>query len=338
VSLFEHADAAVYLVSARDGEQRAGMIASWVSQATLASERPRALVVLSARNRTQRLVEASGRFALQLLDASQTEIVARFALPAPAATNKWDGFAAAFTRSGLPLVAGSCGFAECVVSDRLATGDRVIYVGDVVEESVYAGRTPLRERAALASQPPEAAAALGRSYALDVLRDDALLAAAGDTVADPEPLMRRAIAKTREGLSRGQGPFGCAIARDGVILAVEHNRVIETTDVSAHAEIAALRAASRRAGTFLLPGAVVAATCEPCPMCAAALHFARVDVVYFGAGIADAEAAGFRQIPLPARELFALGGSETRIVPDLLADECRALLDEWRKRGAAQAY
>ena len=73
-------------------------------------------------------------------------------------------------------------------------------------------------------------------------------------------------------------------------------------------------------------------------MCAGALHFARVAVVYFGASIADAEAAGFRQIPLPARELLALGRSETRNVPDLLADECRALFDEWRSAQASQPY
>lgn len=338
MSLFEHADPAVYLVSARDGTVRGGMIASWVSQATLASERARALVVISAGNRTQRLVEASGRFALQLLDSGQAEVVARFALPAPAGVDKWDGFAAAQTRSGLPLVAGSCGFAECVVADRFPTGDRIVYLGDVVEERVHEGRTPLREGAALASQPEGTAAALRQSYALDVRRDDALLSAARAVVADPESLMRLAIAKTREGLARGQGPFGCAIARGGAVLAVEHNRVIETSDVSAHAEITALRAASRRAGAFLLPGAVVATTCEPCAMCAGALHFARVEVVHFGATIADAEAAGFRQISLPARELLALGRSETRIVPDLLADECRALFAEWRARQSSPAY
>jgi tRNA(Arg) A34 adenosine deaminase TadA len=227
-------------------------------------------------------------------------------------------------------VAGSCGFAECVVADRLATGDRVVYLGDVVEERVHEGAAPLRERAALASQPDGAAAALRRSYALDVRRDDALLAAAREAAADPAALMRLAIASAREGLARGQPPFGCAIARDGALLAVEHNRVIEASDVSAHAEITALRAASRRAGAFLLPGAVVASTCEPCAMCAGALHFARVEVVYFGATIADAEAAGFRQIPLPARELLALGQSATRIVPGLLAGECRVLFAEWR--------
>jgi tRNA(Arg) A34 adenosine deaminase TadA/flavin reductase (DIM6/NTAB) family NADH-FMN oxidoreductase RutF len=338
VSLFELADPAVYLVSACAGAERGGMIASWVAQATLASARPRALVVVSAAHRTRRLIEASGRFALQLLDEGQAEVVARFALPPAAGSDKWEGFAAARTRSGLPLVAGSCGFAECEVADRLATGDRVVYLGDVVEERVHAGSAPLRERAALARQPPAAAEALRRSYELDTRRDDALLAEARAGATDPESLMRLAIAKTREGLARGQGPFGCAIARDGRLLAVEHNRVLEATDVSAHAEIAALRAASRRAGAFLLPGAVVAATCEPCAMCAGALHFARVGVVYFGAGIADAEAAGFRQIPLPARELLALGRSETRIVPDLMADECRALFAEWRAVRASQPY
>jgi tRNA(Arg) A34 adenosine deaminase TadA len=73
-------------------------------------------------------------------------------------------------------------------------------------------------------------------------------------------------------------------------------------------------------------------------MCASALHFARVEVVYFGAEIADAEAAGFRQIPLSARELFALGRSETRVVPGLLAGECRALFAEWRAARASQPY
>ena len=338
MSLFEQADPAVYLVSARAGERRGGMIASWVSQATLAAARPRALVVVAAGNRTRDLIEASGRFALQLLDAGQAAVVARFALPAPAGADKWDGFAAAETASGLPLVAGSCGFAECVVADRLATGDRVVYLGDVVEERVRAGVAPLRERAALADQPAESAAALRRSYALDVRRDERLLATGSDGASDPESLMRLAIAKTREGLARGQGPFGCAIVREGVLLAVEHNRVIEGCDVSAHAEIAALRAASRRAGGFLLPGAVVAATCEPCAMCAAALHFARVEAIHYGAEIADAEAAGFRQIPLPARELLALASSGTRVEAGLLAGDCRALFSEWRAARASQPY
>jgi tRNA(Arg) A34 adenosine deaminase TadA len=148
----------------------------------------------------------------------------------------------------------------------------------------------------------------------------------------------RAGARRRGMIASWVAPSAARSPRDGAVLAAEHDRVIEAGDVSAHAEIAALRAASRRAGAFLLPGAVVATTCEPCAMCASALHFARVAVVHFGATISDAEAAGFRQIPLAARELLALGASETRTLPGPLAGECRALFAEWRAARASQPY
>jgi len=151
------------------------MVASWITQATLSAARPRVLAVISVETRTQRLIEASGRFALQLLDETQTEVVARFGLPTPTGEDKWEGYEARRTRSGLPLVAGGCGFVECRVADRLATGDRVVYLGDVVEEGIEPGRPPLRESVALARQPARAAAALAESYARDVARDDAML-------------------------------------------------------------------------------------------------------------------------------------------------------------------
>jgi tRNA(Arg) A34 adenosine deaminase TadA/flavin reductase (DIM6/NTAB) family NADH-FMN oxidoreductase RutF len=301
-----------------------------VIPATLSADRPRVLAVISVATHTQSVIEASGRFAVQLLDESQSEVVARFALPSPDGEEKGEGVESTRTQSGIPLVAGGCGFAECVVVDRLPTGDRIVYLADVVEEQVFPAKTPLRESAALSRQPDEVAQALSRSHARDVRRDDALIRRARQEVSDPEALMRLAIDKTREGMARGQGPMGCAIARDGAVLAVEHNRVFESNDITAHAELEALRRATQRSGSYQLPGAVVAATCEPCPMCAAALHFARVEVVYFGAGISDAEAAGFPQLPVSATALFESGGSATRVVPDLLAEECRALLREWR--------
>lgn len=175
MSIFERTDPVVYLVSTRVGDERGGMIACWVTQATLSAEHPRVLVVISIGTRTQRLIEASGRFALQLLDEHQTEVVARFALPPPRGTDKWEGFEAAQTGSGLPLVAGSCGFASCEVRDRLHTGDRVVYLADVVEEHTEEGRRPLRESGALTRQPATAAAALAESYALDQRRDADLL-------------------------------------------------------------------------------------------------------------------------------------------------------------------
>jgi len=154
----------------------------------------------------------------------------------------------------------------------------------------------------------------------------------------PADLMHLAIKKCREGIEAGQSPFGCAIARESEVLAVCHNSVRADIDVTAHAEINCLREACKKAGDILLESAVVATTCEPCPMCMAALHWARVEVVYFGAAISDAKAAGFNELDLNAEALVRTAGSRVRIVPSLLADECQALFEEWRSQENAQPY
>ncbi|MGQ0539769.1 MAG: nucleoside deaminase [Gemmatimonadaceae bacterium] len=154
----------------------------------------------------------------------------------------------------------------------------------------------------------------------------------------PESLMHLAIAAARQGVAQGQSPFGCAIALDGSVVAVAHNVVLATTDVTAHAEINALREACRRTGNVHLTGAAVATTCEPCPMCMSALHWARVTTVYYGATITDAAAAGFNELHLPAAEVLRLGRSGVRLVPGVLAEECRALFAEWQRTPGAQAY
>jgi tRNA(Arg) A34 adenosine deaminase TadA len=147
---------------------------------------------------------------------------------------------------------------------------------------------------------------------------------------EPRELMRLAIEKARAGIHSAQSPFGCAIALGDTVLAVEHNVVWAATDITAHAEVTALRAACRRQREIHLTGCVVATTCEPCPMCMSALHWARVETVYFGASIADAAEAGFNELSLAAQDLVRLGGSKVRLVPQLMRDECLALFAEWK--------
>lgn len=146
---------------------------------------------------------------------------------------------------------------------------------------------------------------------------------------DPAKLMQLAIDKCRDGIAAGQSPFGCAIARGDELLSCSHNTVVLTTDITAHAEVNAIREACRAVSDIFLEGAIVATTCEPCPMCMAALHWARVDTVYFGATIADADVAGFNELQLPASELLRLGGSQLKLVPGMLQDDCRQLFDVW---------
>ena len=153
-----------------------------------------------------------------------------------------------------------------------------------------------------------------------------------------EELMQLAIEKCRQGIAAGQSPFGCAIEREGRVIACSHNTVVLTTDITAHAEVNAIREACRTIGDIFLDGAIVATTCEPCPMCMAALHWARVDTVYYGASIADADTAGFNELQLPAAELLRLGRSKLKLVPQLLPEECKALFAEWNANPKRKVY
>lgn len=137
--------------------------------------------------------------------------------------------------------------------------------------------------------------------------------------------MQTAIRAARRGMAAGQAPFGCAIALGDRVIADTHNTVKASTDPTAHAEVNALRIACLQLGTTKLEGAIVAATCEPCPMCAAAMHWAGVKHIYFGASIADADTAGFTQIQVTATELLQQGGSTVKVTANLLGEECRAL-------------
>lgn len=154
----------------------------------------------------------------------------------------------------------------------------------------------------------------------------------------PVELMQLAIEAARMGIADGQSPFGCAIARDDKVLAVTHNTVVAATDITAHAEINALRAACRAAERVHLDDCLVASTCEPCPMCMAALHWARVGTVMFGATIADAESAGFNELRVPAAEVLKIGGSKVRLNSGVLAAECRHLFREWQDRPDRVVY
>ena len=110
----------------------------------------------------------------------------------------------------------------------------------------------------------------------------------------PSPFMQRAIALAVENVKSGAGgPFGAVIAKDGRIIAEGVNRVTQTNDPSAHAEVVAIREACRALGAFQLSGCELYTSCEPCPMCLGAIYWARPDRVFFGATAADAAAAGF---------------------------------------------
>lgn len=89
------------------------------------------------------------------------------------------------------------------------------------------------------------------------------------------------------------GPFGAVIALRGEIVGEGWNKVTSTNDPTAHAEMVAIRSATRRLGRFDLRGATLYTSCEPCPMCLGAAYWARLDRVLWAATREQAAAAGF---------------------------------------------
>jgi tRNA(Arg) A34 adenosine deaminase TadA len=158
------------------------------------------------------------------------------------------------------------------------------------------------------------------------------------TIEPDERLMRSAIRKARQGVQKGQTPFGACVSRGGEVVALAHNTVWRSGDPTAHAEVNAIRKACRALGSIDLSGCVIRSTCEPCPMCFAPIHWARLDAVVFGARIADARRLGFNDLAVSDRTLKRLARSPVLLVGDYLRDECLELFRTWRAGPARRAY
>ncbi|MCS4248459.1 nucleoside deaminase [Pseudomonas sp. BIGb0164] len=126
-------------------------------------------------------------------------------------------------------------------------------------------------------------------------------------MSDDHPHLQRAIALARANVSQGGRPFGAVLTHNGELLAEAVNEIHLTQDPTAHAELLAIRAASRLLGARL-EGCVIYASGQPCPMCLSAMYLCGVERVVFAASNAMAEPFGLstavigQQVGLPLDE------------------------------------
>lgn len=121
--------------------------------------------------------------------------------------------------------------------------------------------------------------------------------------------MLEAIRLSNENLIKGKGgPFGAVIVRNGKIVARGTNNVISEKDPTAHAEIVAIRNACKKLKKIWLDDCEIYTSCEPCPMCLAAIYWARIKKIYFANTHEDAEKIGFID-----KEIY----NELQLVPEL---------------------
>lgn len=144
--------------------------------------------------------------------------------------------------------------------------------------------------------------------------------------------MQEAIRLALEGMQQGcGGPFGAVIVKNDKIIGRGYNQVLNTLDPTAHAEIVAIREACQKIGDFSLANCEVYASCEPCPMCLAALYWARVEKIYYGATQTDAQAIGFDDA-LFYREIIKTPTERQIPMYELMRPEALAAFTQWEQK------
>jgi tRNA(adenine34) deaminase len=140
-----------------------------------------------------------------------------------------------------------------------------------------------------------------------------------------ESYMREAILEAKKAGASGDVPIGAVIVKDGIIVARGFNMTEALNDATMHAEMIAIREASRNLGAMRLVGCEMYVTTEPCAMCAGACVLARLDAVYAGTESPKSGAAGSVTGILESESL----NHRVRYASGILKEECSALLTDF---------
>lgn len=169
--LFRRLDRELWVVTAGSAGRRGGLIATFVNQASLVAGLPRVLVGLAKHHHTWGLVEESGAFALHLLGEERLDWVWRFGLTSGHDRDKLAGLEWSEGRTGSPLLVGALGWLECQVEAKLDTGDRTVYLAEVVASQLPGPEAPLTTRRMLELAPAEKRRILQEQVARDSVID-----------------------------------------------------------------------------------------------------------------------------------------------------------------------
>jgi flavin reductase (DIM6/NTAB) family NADH-FMN oxidoreductase RutF len=169
--LFAAMDRELWVVTGEHAGRRSGLVATFVSQASIVPELPRVVVGLARQHATWELVDAAGAFALHLLGAAQRPWVEHFGLRSGRDTDKFAGLAVRQAATGAPILADAAAWLDCRVEARLETGDRTLFLAEVVAAQCRAEVEPLTLHAYLREAPEAVRHRLKQQLDEDARRD-----------------------------------------------------------------------------------------------------------------------------------------------------------------------
>jgi flavin reductase (DIM6/NTAB) family NADH-FMN oxidoreductase RutF len=176
-TIFDRLDREVWIVTARAGARTGGLLATFVSQASIVLELPRVLVGLAKQHHTHELIEANGAFALHLIDEDHLDWAWRFGLGSGRDLNKLQGLAKHTYTTGSPILDDATDWLDCRVEARLDTGDRTVYLGEVVEARHCSPSPPLTMSRLLQLAPADKVREMKEQQMRDSLVDAAAIMA-----------------------------------------------------------------------------------------------------------------------------------------------------------------
>ena len=155
---------------------------------------------------------------------------------------------------------------------------------------------------------------------------------------EQKKFMREAIRISIENVESGNGgPFGAVVVKDGEVIGRGMNKVTGTNDPTAHAEIVAIRDACQNLNSFQLEGCEIYCSCEPCPMCLAAIYWARPAKIYYANTKRDAADIDFDDVFIYNELDLAIDQRKLPTI-QLLRDEAQVAFSQWRESAQKVKY
>lgn len=161
----------MWIVTAAHEGRLGGLAATFVNPASIVPAMPRIVVGIAKTHETWKLIAASGSFAAHLVDESQLELVWRFGLQSSREADKFAGLATTTAATGSPILNECVAWLDCRVEESFDTGDRTLFLAEVVETALLRDDRPLSLQRLLKLAPPERLKLLRTQLAADAARD-----------------------------------------------------------------------------------------------------------------------------------------------------------------------